>query len=158
RKERRMTPLLSLWGFLMLLADPAAPAQAPTQAATYVGQDTCVGCHDTEGAGIHQTAHGKAQNPRSPEASRGCESCHGPGSAHIEDPSKPDSIKRFPTMKARDVSDTCLACHTRSNHTQWQGSMHEARNLSCATCHSVHSPKSEKSQLKAVGIIETCVT
>jgi DmsE family decaheme c-type cytochrome len=154
-----MTPLLSLWGFLMLLAVPAqsAPAQAATaQAATYVGQDTCVGCHDTEGTNIHQSAHGKAQNPRTPEAGRGCESCHGPGSAHLDDPSKPDSIKRFPTMKPRDVSDTCLDCHSRGNHTQWKGSMHDARNLSCITCHSVHSPKSEKSQLKAVNIVDTC--
>ena len=107
---------------------------------------------------IHQTAHGKAQNPRTPEAGQGCESCHGPGSAHLDDPSKPDSIKRFPTMKPRDVSDTCLTCHSRGNHTQWKGSMHDARNLSCITCHSVHNPKSEKSQLKAVSIVDTCKT
>jgi DmsE family decaheme c-type cytochrome len=154
-----MTPLLSLWGFLMLLAVPAQSPPAPAasaQAATYVGQDTCAGCHDTEGTNIHQSAHGKAQNPRTPEAGRGCESCHGPGSAHVDDPSKPDSIKRFPTMNPRDVSDTCLACHSRGNHTQWRGSMHDARNLSCATCHSVHNPKSEKSQLKAATIVDTC--
>jgi DmsE family decaheme c-type cytochrome len=153
-----MMPFMFLWGFLSLvLTTPqaAAPAQQPR---TYVGQDTCVGCHETEGASLHQTAHGKAQNPRSPEGEKGCESCHGPGSAHLDDPSKPDSIRRFQQMKPRDVSDTCLTCHTRGNHTQWKGSMHDARNLSCATCHSVHSPKSEKSQLKAASIVDTCKT
>ena len=59
-------------------------------------------------------------------------------------------------MKPRDVSATCLTCHSRGNHTQWKGSMHDARNLSCITCHSVHSPKSEKSQLKAASIVDTC--
>ena len=156
-----ISPLIYLWGLLMLLAMPATPAQAPSapaQAPTYVGQDTCVGCHDTEGKSIHQTVHGKAQNPRTPEAGQGCESCHGPGSAHVDDPSKPDSIKRFPAMKPRDVSETCLTCHSRGNYTQWKGSMHDARNLSCITCHSVHDPKSEKSQLKAVSIVDTCKT
>jgi DmsE family decaheme c-type cytochrome len=100
--------------------------------------------------------HGKAKDPRTPESAKGCESCHGPGSAHVEDPSVPDSIRRFTSMAPRDASDTCLTCHTRGNHTQWKGSVHDMRNLSCTTCHSVHSPKSEKSQLKAVGVIETC--
>jgi DmsE family decaheme c-type cytochrome len=141
---------------LALGARQAAPAQTQTT-ATYVGQDTCVGCHEAEGNTLHQTAHGKAQNPRTPAGGQGCESCHGPGSPHVDDPSKPDSIKRFPTMKPRDVSDTCLACHSRGSHTQWKGSMHDARNLTCTTCHSVHAPKSEKSQLKTASIIETCV-
>jgi DmsE family decaheme c-type cytochrome len=157
-----MTLLVYLWGLLVLAVAPpghAPAAQTPAAQAparTYVGQDTCVGCHDTEGTTIHNTMHGKAKDPRTPESSKGCESCHGPGSAHVEDPSVPDSIKRFTSMAARDVSDTCLTCHTRGNHTQWKGSMHDIRNLSCTTCHSVHNPKSEKSQLKAVGVIETC--
>ena len=36
--------------------------------------------------------------------------------------------------------------------------MHDARNLSCVTCHSVHSPKSEQAQLKTATVIETCVS
>jgi len=157
-----MKPLSFLWALVMLLAmSPGAyaaqGAQAPQQ-RTYIGQETCVGCHDTEGTNIHQTAHGKKQIPGSPEAEKGCESCHGPGSAHLDDPSVPGSINRFTQMKPRDVSATCLTCHTRGNHTQWKGSMHDARNLSCITCHSVHAPKSEKSQLKAANIVDTCRT
>jgi len=154
-----MKPPSFLWALLMLLAmSPGAHAAqgAPAQPRTYIGQDTCIGCHDTEGESIHKTAHGKKQNPGSPEADKGCESCHGPGSAHLDDPSVPGSINRFAQMKPRDVSDTCLTCHSRGNHTQWKGSMHDARNLSCTTCHSVHSPKSEKSQLKAASIVDTC--
>ena len=131
---------------------------SPQQGATYVGQDTCIGCHDAEGKQIHGTAHGKSENPRSPAAAHGCESCHGPGSAHVEDPSKPGSIKRFTTLPAREASDTCLTCHSRGAHVNWKGSMHDERNLSCITCHSVHNPKSETAQLKTATVIETCKT
>ncbi|HEY7288679.1 MAG TPA: DmsE family decaheme c-type cytochrome [Vicinamibacterales bacterium] len=156
-----MTLLAYLWSFVLLLTTPGAPAgqtsqATPPQASGYVGQETCVGCHDTEGESIQKTLHGKAQNPHTPAATQGCENCHGPGAAHVDDPSKPDSIRRFPTMKPRDVSDTCLTCHTRGDHTQWKGSMHDARNLSCITCHSVHNPKSEKGQLKTASITSTC--
>jgi DmsE family decaheme c-type cytochrome len=152
--------ILYVWTLLLAWLAPSSQpaAQAPPPpAATYVGQDTCVSCHDTEGESIHKTLHGKAQQTGSPESEHGCESCHGPGSNHIDDPSKPDSIKRFTAMKPRDVSDTCLTCHSRGDHVLWKGSMHDARNLSCTTCHSVHSPKSDKSQLKTATIAETCV-
>ena len=155
-----MTAVWFLWGVLVALLTPTqTPTQPPAPAAarTYVGQETCLGCHDTEGTSIHRSLHGKKEDPRTPEATHGCESCHGPGSAHVEDPSVPDSINRFQLMAPRAVSETCLTCHDRDNHTQWKGSMHDARNLSCTTCHSVHNPKSDKAQLKAVSITETCV-
>jgi DmsE family decaheme c-type cytochrome len=141
-----------VWGGLMFLGVPSAPAQT----GDYVGEATCIGCHDAEGQTFHQTLHGKAQNPRTPEATQGCESCHGPGKAHVDDPSKPESIRRFASIKPRDASEVCLTCHNRGNHLQWKGSMHDARNLSCVTCHSIHSPKSEKSQLKWATLTETC--
>jgi DmsE family decaheme c-type cytochrome len=52
----------------------------------------------------------------------------------------------------------CVSCHNKSEHAQWQGSMHDARNVSCTTCHSVHNPKSEKAQLKAANTVDTCAT
>src|SRR5262249_38016804 len=153
--KRILAPLVLLPVCLVLRLTAQAPAQpatpqksAPQQPATYVGQDTCIGCHDAEGKQIHGTSHGKSENPRSPAAAHGCESCHGPGSAHVEDPSKPGSIKRFMTLSPKDASATCLTCHSRGTHTQWNGSMHDERNLSCITCHSVHNPKSETGQLK----------
>ena len=52
------------------------------------------------------------------------------------------------TMTLRDANETCLSCHNRSTHDDWAGGKHDARNVSCVTCHSVHAPKSEKAQLK----------
>jgi len=139
-----------------------AAAQAARQSkqltATFVGADTCLGCHDDKGKTLEQTIHGKAAHPRSPAAAQGCETCHGPGSAHIEDPSDPTTIKRFDrSMAPRDANETCLSCHTKAPHTLWQGSAHDARNLSCTTCHSVHAPAAgSKAQLKKASELELC--
>jgi len=137
---------------------PAKPAP-PAPAAGYVGDDTCVACHEGEGKSLSATLHGKARNIRTPSANlnQACESCHGPGKEHSETGDKA-KIRVFTTMKPRDVSQVCVGCHNRSSHALWKGSIHDARNLSCITCHSIHSPKSEYAQLKAATITETCAT
>jgi DmsE family decaheme c-type cytochrome len=133
-------------------------ATPPAPQADYVGQDTCLACHEDQKAGISETMHGRVAHPRSPAAAQGCESCHGPGSRHVEDPSDDSRIRKFSKMAPRDASATCLSCHTQSSHTLWQGSAHDARNLSCESCHSVHNPKSERAQLKTATEIDTCTT
>ncbi len=138
---------------------PAADKTAPNQAAGFVGDDTCTTCHESEGKSLHQTLHGKAQNERTPAGKgQACESCHGPGKVHVDTGDK-TKIKRFAAMSAREVNESCLSCHSKSSaHAQWNGSMHDARNVSCTTCHSVHSFKSATAQLKTVGASDTCMT
>lgn len=143
----------------------SASAQAPIAkgqaGAAFVGEETCVSCHSDKAEasdGYKNTPHGRRANPRAPAAAQGCESCHGPGGKHIDDPSVADSIKRFPQMAPRDVSATCVTCHNRSEHTWWQGSMHDTRNLSCVTCHSVHAPQSDHAQLKKAKVADLCAT
>ena len=136
-------------------------AQAPSdqaQANNFVGEETCVTCHEAEGKSIHATLHGKAQNVRTPAgrtAGQSCEVCHGPGQKHADSGNKED-IRRFDTLNARDANATCLTCHNKGPHADWQGSMHDARNVACASCHSVHAPKSERFQLKTATATETC--
>jgi len=136
-----------------------APPPAAAQATGFVGDETCSTCHDPEAKGLHATLHGKAQNVRTPAAKTGqsCETCHGPGQAHVDTGDK-TKIKRFNAMSAKDVNATCLTCHSKGSHAQWNGGMHDARNVSCASCHSVHNPKSEKAQLKTVTAVQTCET
>ena len=135
-----------------------AAQAAPALPSGYVGADTCVTCHDSEGKSLSHTEHGRAANPRTPMAGMGCESCHGPGKAHVDADGDITKIRVFPKMAARDVTQVCLTCHVKSEHVNWQGSAHETRNLSCITCHSVHSPKSEVAQLKKTTQIELCAT
>ena len=134
--------------FALACADPAgtSPAAAPARQPGYAGSDTCLMCHEDKGDSLKGTPHAQAKNPRSPAATHGCESCHGPGQAHVDDDAK-GHILKFGQVKPAEVNQTCLACHNRGNHAGWEGSGHERRNLSCTTCHSVHSPKSTERQL-----------
>ena len=103
-----------------VVADGASlPQQAP--AAGFLGSDTCIACHEDQQHGYENSPHGKAANPRSPAAARGCESCHGPGEQHLEDPSDDTALRKFAKMAPRDVSATCLSCHTKSSHALLAG-------------------------------------
>ncbi|MBM3778079.1 MAG: DmsE family decaheme c-type cytochrome [Acidimicrobiia bacterium] len=160
--------LLALWTGGLLYAEgaraervseqaPAEPAvaTAATAGATYVGESTCLVCHEDMTRGYADTLHGRAALSRSPAATRGCESCHGPGSNHVEEP-VPGSIALATRMAPREASEICLSCHTRGDHALWRGSAHDARNLSCGSCHSVHAPASSAGQLTAKSEADTC--
>jgi DmsE family decaheme c-type cytochrome len=138
-------------------AQPPAQTQPSALPSGYAGSDQCVLCHTDQEASLKGTKHGQAANPRSPAAKLGCESCHGPGQAHIDDEAK-GKIAKFKEMKPAEVSGTCLTCHDRGTHAGWEGSTHEARNLSCATCHSVHKPASFTSQLVKSTEMQLCAT
>jgi DmsE family decaheme c-type cytochrome len=136
----------------------APPAPAPALPDGYVGDDTCTACHDGEGKSLRASLHGKSQNTRTPSAktNQACETCHGPGREHSETGDK-TKIRRLTAMAPRDASEICVSCHIRGSHAMWKGSMHDARNLTCITCHSIHNPKSPTAQLKAASVVETCV-
>jgi len=118
-----------------LAAAQGATAQA---GAGYVGEATCLGCHEDQA--YKGTAHGQAFNERTPAANLGCENCHGPGKAHA-DSGDPTLIRRFTAISPSEVNATCTSCHDRATHALWDGSQHEQRSLSCITCHSIHSAK-----------------
>jgi len=153
-------PLLPIPAHARAAPEPAAKgaeAQTPP-AAGYVGSDTCATCHDSEAKALSHTEHARAANPRTPMAGMGCESCHGPGKAHVDGDGDISKIRVFPKMAPREASEVCTGCHDRGEHALFQGSMHDSRNLSCITCHSVHNPKSEQAQLKKTTQIELCAT
>jgi hypothetical protein len=64
-------------------AKPAKPINPDD--ATYVGSQVCTGCHAKQSARFGQTVMGKIflKNPRNALEKAGCETCHGPGSAHV---------------------------------------------------------------------------
>src|SRR5687767_12825527 len=71
-------------------ATPAtAPATPPTTAQSgFAGSDTCLTCHSDMEATLTGTKHAQALDPRTPAAQQNCESCHGPGQAHVDDDAK----------------------------------------------------------------------
>jgi DmsE family decaheme c-type cytochrome len=129
-----------------------AAAQDPTQ---YVGEDTCLTCHESQK--YDGTAHSLKTNSRTPAATHGCESCHGPGKAHVDGSGDTSKIVRLKSISPQESSATCTACHDRRTHALWAGSQHDQRNVGCVTCHSVHSPKGPK-QLVAATEPQVCAT
>jgi DmsE family decaheme c-type cytochrome len=133
------------------------PGQQPGKVATYVGTDSCIQCHDDQRKGFEGTPHGRATDWRAPAARQGCETCHGPGSLHVDDPAA-HPVKIFRNLPPQEVNATCASCHNRGEHALWDASQHESRNLSCTTCHSVHSFKSPTGQLKAPRQQDVCAS
>jgi DmsE family decaheme c-type cytochrome len=135
------------------------PPQAPVaKTAAYVGVEACLGCHEKQRNGFERTLHHPKADPRSPGAQQACETCHGPGSLHADDPDHVDVLNNFKKMPAGAINDSCTSCHNRGEHALWAGSQHERRDLACTSCHSLHSPKSETGSLKGKTETETCAT
>ncbi len=120
-------------------AKPAAPSGPD---GDYVGSETCIICHQDQDRRFKNTVMGKAMaHPHTPEEARGCESCHGPGRAHVEAGGGKDTIPiRFGKDSPNSVAEqnaACEACHKRGDHMFWKGSPHESRGMACVDCHQV---------------------
>jgi DmsE family decaheme c-type cytochrome len=138
-----------------LAAEASPRVQQMAAPADYVGEDTCLTCH--EGQSYQGTLHAMKSNARTPAATHGCESCHGPGKAHVEGGGDKTKIVNPKNLEPRDASEMCTTCHDRGTHALWSGSQHDQRNVSCSACHSVHSPKGPKQLTKATEF-ELCST
>jgi DmsE family decaheme c-type cytochrome len=69
-----------------------------------------------------------------------CESCHGPGSNHVETLSALD-IRNPAKLSPAEVDRTCLTCHRNQPTVSGRLEASHARNsIACTTCHSIHGP------------------
>ncbi len=110
------------------------------EGAVTVGSDQCLMCHD----GIKTLPNHK-----------NCESCHGPGSKHLDNPGR-ETIS-FPSP------EICLSCHRKEKSylTGWETSTHKKAGLACFDCHEPHGddPAVVKSgRLRNSRIIDKCVS
>ncbi|MFL6195113.1 MAG: DmsE family decaheme c-type cytochrome [Thermoanaerobaculia bacterium] len=137
-------------------AAPQPPPAPATAASTYVGSDVCATCHTEQADHLAKTPHGKsAFNSLS---AHGCETCHGPASAHVENPDDPALRPRIERFSPQQQSAICQSCHKGGAQFFWHGGVHERRGLSCVSCHSIHSFKSENAQLKTASTTEACLS
>ena len=150
-------------------AQPAASAPAPqvrsaagaaartTRPATS-GTDTCVDLSHRSGGNTQGHAARAGEEPAIARGGAGLRSLprSRSGARGRRHERTIRSLKK--PMKPDEINETCLTCHNRGNHAGWEGSAHERRNLSCTTCHSVHSPKSSEQQLVKTTQTELCAT
>jgi len=113
-----------------------ASAPDPTAGSSYVGAETCQGCHsELYEKGFASTPHAALLKM----GKHGCEDCHGPGSAHVEGGGDVSKILRYSKLSSVDVSRRCMRCHqSGTENSHFAQSMHLAQSVGCLDCHSPH--------------------
>jgi len=140
----------------------ATVAHNPAAAdATAVGERTCIACHQLESEHFTHTLHALGlhaaakTNPDIPV----CETCHGAGSAHAQNPAMKGLIIGYTKGSGTPIqvqTRTCLGCHEGGPRDHWSGSIHQRNDLSCSDCHNPMATFSAEGALARTSINETC--
>ncbi len=139
-----------------------APLPPPAPPESYVGTQLCRACHPAIAATFAQTKMGRLflNAPRNAKEAHACETCHGPGKAHMEaggGRGKGGLAPNDPTpLAVRNA--ICLDCHAKGDRLFWAGSAHAARDVACTSCHRVMENVSPAHNLAKANEIETCGT
>lgn len=99
----------------------------------YVGMETCSGCHQEAVRKFALAPHGMRVIVG--DRDRTCETCHGPGSLHVEGGGDKSKI-----VNPRDNPEMCFQCHI-DKKVQFQMQYHHPvleGHVSCADCHEIH--------------------
>ena len=112
-----------------LLAPPSIPG------AEFVGSEECATCHEAITRDFKTATHARLKAQGDNAKNMGCESCHGPGSLHVQ-----SGGERTKIVNPRRSPATCFQCHTEvraafqlpHHHPVLEG------KVSCADCHNPH--------------------
>jgi len=116
--------------------------------AKAVGSDTCATCHPEVTKDFQHAFH----------AQQGidCESCHGPGSLHVEGGGDISKIISFSHRPAPAANGVCLSCHAQNAQIRnWIAGSHAANKVRCTDCHQTHvySAKGESNSPAGIDLI-----
>lgn len=116
-----------------------APPNIP--GAEFVGSEACDACHSEITRDFRTATHARLTAKGDNAKEMGCESCHGPGSKHIEAGGGAGTI-----INPQKSPDTCFQCHLEvrakfqlpHRHPVLEGKM------SCTDCHNPHKGRAIK--------------
>jgi DmsE family decaheme c-type cytochrome len=118
-------------------------AQPAANAAPAVGKPRnapCLRCHGDgpQAKALAATKHGVAADHRTPA----CTDCHGASSGHMTSAGaeKPDRLfDADSTTPVAERTSACLTCHQGGKRMHWTGGVHDARGVTCTSCHTIHA-------------------
>lgn len=128
-------------GWAQEKAAPAPAPQAPAakKPAEYIGSEMCASCHEDIAKAFQKNPHHVVETDKKRGFdTKACESCHGPGSNHMESMSAAD-IRNPLKLRPAEADRACLTCHlNQPTHVGRINSNHAKNQVSCVSCHSVH--------------------
>jgi DmsE family decaheme c-type cytochrome len=153
---RRIAILALLSGFGGTQLEHAAAVTQPQAAVSsqksavnpgdYVGAETCAMCHQNEVKGFGDNPHAKLALEHGGKGVT-CESCHGPGKAHVDSGGAANTIFQFTKAAPKQVEEKCLVCHA-GEHPNFERTAHGQALVGCTGCHSVHKFEAQTVSLK----------
>jgi DmsE family decaheme c-type cytochrome len=122
--------------------------------ATFVNdRAACLECHEDTMRTYEHTLHAAALDFASGISGGGCESCHGPRSKHLEDPT---DVLAFEKLAPAAQSGVCLQCHEGGSRIGFKAGPHHSAEVSCTSCHVVMQKKSERALLAKATPTQLC--
>ncbi len=127
-------------------APSATATAADTTTSDYLGAETCKTCHADEYNSWEKTPHWKTTlDTKGGPSKQGCESCHGPGGAHVAGGGDITKIFIFKNHSTKEIDNRCLGCHAGgTEHMNAVNSLHRQNDVSCTSCHSVHHAQTKE--------------
>jgi len=163
----RLGPVLALGAALLLTVvscntvDRVVMAPPEIPGAKFVGSQECAQCHEAlYKEFVRSASHARVQAKGPNALNMGCESCHGPGSLHIDsagetriasaarpgDTGMLASNRRAMILNPRRGADTCFECHLDKRGQFDLPSHHQVQEgrMSCGDCHDPHKGPATK--------------
>lgn len=139
-------PYILVAAFAGLLLTGSAAGQTAAK-NSYVGSAVCRTCHPDVWSTFYKNPHYKTIPLAAQKAGGGyehpdqvgCESCHGPGQAHVQARGGKTTIIAFSLLSPKQALSNCLTCHAQDvGRMNIRRSEHTQADVACNTCHSIH--------------------
>ena len=149
---------VAIWAVLLIsctMVDRTVVAPPQVAGATFVGSKECAQCHEETVKGFDTATHARLIVQGENAKGLGCESCHGPGSKHVQAVGGKGTI-----VNPGKSPETCFQCHLDKRGEFSLPHSHPvlAGKMSCTECHDPHKGNAIKgsgaSSLKSEN--ETC--